>query len=40
LYGVRLEIAERALPVARVRFAGCLALIMRCRGHPGELKEW
>ena len=30
---VRLEIAERALPVIRVRFAGCRAVIMRCMVH-------
>ena len=33
LFGVRLEIAERALPVIRVRFAGYRAVIMRRRGH-------
>ena len=30
---VRLEIAECALPVIRVRFAGCRAVIMRCIVH-------
>ena len=32
LWGGRVEIAERALPVMLVRFADCLAVIMRCRG--------